>query len=34
MEGASPSLPTVESERYSSMGGGGAACTFVALQIL
>jgi hypothetical protein len=25
--GASLSLPTVESEMYSSMGGGGAACT-------
>jgi hypothetical protein len=25
--GASLSLPTVESETYSSMGGGGAACT-------
>jgi hypothetical protein len=27
VSGASLSLPTVESETYSSMGGGGAACT-------
>jgi hypothetical protein len=25
--GVSSSLPTVESETYSSTGGGGAACT-------
>jgi hypothetical protein len=32
--GASSSLPTVESERYSLTGGGGAACTFVASRTL
>jgi hypothetical protein len=30
VEGASSSLPTVELERYSLMGGGGAACTSAA----
>jgi hypothetical protein len=28
------SLPTVESDTYSSTGGGGAACTFATLQTL
>jgi hypothetical protein len=32
--GALSSLPTVESETYSSMGGGGAACTFAASRSL
>jgi hypothetical protein len=32
--GASSSLPTVESERYSSMGGGGASCTSAASRTL
>jgi hypothetical protein len=32
--GASLSLPTVESETYSSTGGGGATCTFAMLWIL
>jgi hypothetical protein len=32
--GASSSLPTIESERYSSMGGGGAACTSAAWRTL
>jgi hypothetical protein len=31
---ASSSLPTVELERYSSMGGGGAACTSAASRTL
>jgi hypothetical protein len=30
--GASLSLPTVESETYSSTGGGGAACTSATLR--
>jgi hypothetical protein len=34
MAGASLSLPTVESEMYSSMGGGRAACTFTTSQTL
>jgi hypothetical protein len=32
--GASSSLPTVESERYMLMGGGGASCTLAASQTL
>jgi hypothetical protein len=32
--GASLSLPTVESETYSSMGGVGAACTSAASRTL
>jgi hypothetical protein len=32
--GASLSLPTVESETYSSTGGGGAACTSATSQTL
>jgi hypothetical protein len=32
--GASQSLPTVESETYSSIGGGGAACTSATLRTL
>jgi hypothetical protein len=32
--GASSLLLTVESERYSSMGGGGAACTSAASRTL
>jgi hypothetical protein len=32
--GASLSLPTVESETYSSTGGGGAACTSATSWIL
>jgi hypothetical protein len=32
--GASLSLPIVESETYSSTGGGGAACTFAMSWIL
>jgi hypothetical protein len=34
VEGASSSLPTIESERYTSTGGGGAACTSAASQTL
>jgi hypothetical protein len=30
MAGASSSLPTIESEKYSSMGGVGTACTSAA----
>jgi hypothetical protein len=30
--GASLSLPTIESETYSSTGGGGAACTSATLR--
>jgi hypothetical protein len=32
--GASLSLPTIESEMYSSTGGGGAACTSATLRTL
>jgi hypothetical protein len=32
--GASLSLPTIESETYSSTGGGGAACTSATLRTL
>jgi hypothetical protein len=32
--GASLSLPTIESETYSSTGGGGAACTSATSRIL
>jgi hypothetical protein len=32
--GALLSLPTVESEMYSSMGGGGAACTSATSRTL
>jgi hypothetical protein len=31
---ASSSLPTIESETYSSMGGAGAACTSAASRTL
>jgi hypothetical protein len=32
--GASSSLPTIESEMYSSTGGGGAACTSATSRTL
>jgi uncharacterized membrane protein YgcG len=34
MVGGSSSLATIESERYSSTGGGGSSCTSVASQTL
>jgi hypothetical protein len=34
VEEASLSLPTVESETYSLMGGGGAACTSITSRTL
>jgi hypothetical protein len=34
VEGASLSLPTMESEMYSSTGGGGASCTSTTSRTL